>query len=229
MVTYLFMLDRVPIAIAAAVVGWCLGWALAWLSDWLMTNDKLARAGRGWLVRDPFVQSGSALVWAATPFLVPGDWIRWAETGLVAVPLIQVAVTDIRTRFVYTPIAIIGAAVGLAFGWQVHSADMPWWTSLAGALGGFVTFGVLWLLGRLLYRGRVEAMASGDITIAAMVGAGAAGCTPQALFLGVLLGAVIAVGVWVATRSRHATMPYGPGLCLGGLITLFWCGPTPGP
>jgi hypothetical protein len=175
------------------------------------------------LVRDPYVQGPSALVWAATPFLLPGDWIRWAETALVAVPLIQVAITDIRTRFVYTPIALIGGALGLAFGWQVHSAEMPWWTSPAGAFGGLVAFGLLWLLGRLLYRGRIEAMATGDITIAAMVGAGAAGCTPQALFLGILLGALIAVGVWVATRSRHATMPYGPGLCLGGLAALFLC------
>src|SRR5712692_3809092 len=217
------MLDRLAIALAAAVVGWSLGWASAWLSDWVMVKDQLPQAGHSGLVRDPFVQGGSALVWAAAPLVLPGDWIRWAETGLVAVPLIQVAVTDIRTRFVYTPVAIVGAALGLAFGWQVHSTEMPWWTSLVGALGGFVAFGLLWLLGRLLYRGRVEAMATGDITIAGMVGAGAAACTPQALFLGVLLGAVIAIGVWIATRSRHATMPYGPGLCLGGLAALFWC------
>jgi prepilin signal peptidase PulO-like enzyme (type II secretory pathway) len=142
---------------------------------------------------------------------------------LVAVPLIQVAVTDFRTRYVYTIMAGIGAVLGLAFGWQVHSVEMPWWASPAGAVGGFIAFGFLWLLGRLIYRGRVEAMARGDITIAAMVGAGAAGCTPQALFLGVLLGGLIAVGLLLGRRSRHATMPYGPGLCLGGLVVLFWC------
>src|SRR5713226_3026739 len=146
------MINRLPIAIAFAVVGWCLSWASAWLSDWLMAKDDLPSASRGWLVRDPLVQAGSALAWAAAPLLLPGDWIRWAETGLVAVPLIQVAVTDIRTRYVYTVIAGIGAAVGLAFGWQIHSTAMPWWTSLAGAAGGFVAFGFLWLLGRLLYR-----------------------------------------------------------------------------
>jgi prepilin signal peptidase PulO-like enzyme (type II secretory pathway) len=217
------MLDRVPIAIVFGLVGWGLGWASAWVSDWLMAKDDLPSPGRGLLIRDPLVQGGSALVWAATPFVLPGDWIRWAETGLVAVPLIQVAVTDFRTRYVYTVMAAIGAAIGLAFGWQVHGFDMPWWTSLAGAVGGFLAFGFLWLLGRLIYRGRVEAMARGDITIAAMVGAGAAGCTPTALFLGVLLGGLIAVALLFARRSRHATMPYGPGLCLGGLAALFWC------
>jgi len=216
------MLERLPIALAAAVVGWCLGWASAWLSDWLMLKDELPRAGRNILVRDPFVQGASALVWAAIPLALPGDWLRWAETGLVAGPLIQVAVTDIRTRYVYSIVAAIGAALGLAFGWQVHGSEMPWWTSVVGAVGGFAAFGLLWLLGRLIYRGR-EAMARGDITIAAMVGAGAAGCTPMALFLGVLFGAVIALGMLMAGRSRFATMPYGPGLCLGGLAALFFC------
>jgi prepilin signal peptidase PulO-like enzyme (type II secretory pathway) len=218
------MLERVPIAIAAGVVGWCLGWLSAWLSDRLMVRDGLPPAGRGVLVRDPFVQGGSAVVWAATPFLVEGDWSRWAETGLVAVLLIQVAVTDIRTRFVYMYIAAIGAALGLAFGWQVHATEMPWWTSLLGAAGGYVMFALIYLLGRLIYRGRgVEPMAWGDVTIAGMVGAGAAGCTAQALFVGVLLGALIAVGYGVANRSLQATMPFGPGLCLGGLAGLFWC------
>ncbi|MBV9578230.1 MAG: hypothetical protein JO057_06525, partial [Chloroflexi bacterium] len=54
-----------------------------------------------------------------------------------------------------------------------------------------------------------------------MVGAGAATLAPNALFYGVLAGGVLALVVWLTTRSRHTTMPYGPGLCLGGLITLF--------
>jgi len=215
--------DRLPIAVGFALVGWCLGWASARLSDWLMVKDELPPAGHGLLIRDPIVQGASALVWAAIPLVLNGDLIRWAETGLVAVPLIQVAVTDFRTRYVYTVMAAIGAVLGLSFGWQVHSVEMPWWTSPAGAVGGFLAFGLLWLLGRLIYRGRVEAMARGDITIAAMVGAGAAGCTPQALFVGVLLGGLIAIALLLGRRSRHATMPYGPGLCLGGLVAQFVC------
>jgi prepilin signal peptidase PulO-like enzyme (type II secretory pathway) len=56
-----------------------------------------------------------------------------------------------------------------------------------------------------------------------MVGAGAAACTPQALLLGVLTGGVLAVGFLIVRRSGRGTMPYGPGLCLGGLATLFLC------
>ncbi len=216
------MLDRLPLAVLAALGGWCLGWASAALTRWLQPDAVCdASRVRKMLLPDPVVQAVSALVCAVLAIFLPGDWLRSAEAGVLAVPLVQVAVTDFRTRYVYTVIAWIGLALGFALGWQVHGGE--WWTSLAGAVGALIAFGALYLLGRIIYRGRVEAMARGDITIAAMVGAGSAACTPQALFLGVLIGGVLAAGVLVVSRSRHGFMPYGPGLCLGGLATLFWC------
>jgi leader peptidase (prepilin peptidase)/N-methyltransferase len=149
---------------------------------------------------------------------VAGDLVRWVEGGLLAVPLVQVAVTDLRTRYVYTVIAGIGLVIGLVIGWHFH--DAPWWSSAAGALAGAVAFGILYAAGRLLYRGG-EPMARGDITIAAMVGAGAATSALNALVYGVLASGLIALAILIATRSRHNSIPYGPGLCLGGLITLF--------
>lgn len=218
------MLERLPFAIGLAIVGFGLGWVSAWVTEWLQPKDEVPVRGWGPLVKDPLVQGGSAVAWALASLTLPEPWWRWVEAGLIAVPLVQVAVTDLRTHYVYSVIAAIGLAIGLAFGWQVHGLPPEqWWTGLAGAIGGFLAFGFLWLLGRLLYRGKVEAMARGDITIAAMVGAGAASCTAQALFWGVLLGGLFAVGLLVARRSRQSFMPYGPGLCLGGLATLFWC------
>src|SRR5438046_1413738 len=129
----LVMLERVPLVVLAAIVGWCLGLASAWLTSRLEASSDTSekRSGvalQGFLVRDPIVQGASALVWAAIPIFLAGDWPRWAEAGLLAVPLIQVAVTDFRTRYVYTVVAWIGLAIGLAFGWQVHAGD--WWTSV---------------------------------------------------------------------------------------------------
>lgn len=228
--------DRLAAAALAAIVGWCLGWATAWLTTRLQNSanddvevEKLSVAGAGTgkrLMPDPYVQAASALTCAAIVIWLPGGWLRWAEAGLLAVPLIQIAVTDFRTRYVYTVIAWIGLALGLAFGWQVHGGQ--WWTSLAGAVGGLVLFGLFYLLGMVYVRVRhlgqdVEAMASGDITIAVVVGAGAAACTPSALFWGLLLSGVLALGVWLMRRSASGTMPFGPGLCLGGLAALFWC------
>ena len=207
------------ITIPAAMAGFIAGWLSAILTEWLTPAEDAPKIRwRSALIRDPLVQGGLAVVWAAIPLLVPGDLVRWLEGGLLAVPLVQVGVTDLRTRYVYTVIAGIGVLIGLAVGWQFH--DGPWWSSLAGAAGGGVLFGVLYVFGRLLYRGG-EPIARGDITIAAMVGAGAATLALNALVYGILASGILALVTLVATRSRHSLMPYGPGLCLGGLITLF--------
>src|SRR5437763_16948169 len=101
-------LDAWPVAVAAGVLGWCVGWLSAWLTEWLEAD---ARPPFSVFVRDPLVQTGSALVWAALG--ARGDWLRALEGGLIATPLIQVAVTDLKTRYVYTAVAAVGIAIGL--------------------------------------------------------------------------------------------------------------------
>jgi leader peptidase (prepilin peptidase)/N-methyltransferase len=214
------MIERLLVCAAAALAGATLGWLSAWAAEWLQTQDRLPSHSRGPLLRDPAVQGACALVWAAAAWLFEPDWLRWVGVGVLAVPLVQVGITDLRHRYVYTLVAIVGLALGLAFAWRLQ--DAAWWTSLLGAAGGGLAFLLLYLVGRLLYRGG-EPLARGDITIAAMVGAVAASCTARALVLGVLLSGLFAVGVLIRRRSGRSYLPYGPGLCLGGLITLFWC------
>jgi hypothetical protein len=210
------------------------------------------------LVRDPIAQGALALIWAVIPLTISGDLVRWLEAGLLSVPLVQVAVTDLRTRYVYTVIAAGGLVIGLVLGWHFHQD--AWWLGVFGALAGALVFLGLYFIGRLIYRGRgVEPMARGDITIAAMVGAGAAACAVQALLYGIFatgaLAAALVISVpfraawavlarrrrpvrsgrhlgfrrrlkltWrLTSRSMHVYMPYGPGLCVGGLLTLFVC------
>ena len=61
------MLDRLPLAVLAALVGWCLGWASAVLAQRLQTDEAedTARPTQGRFIPDPIVQGASALVWAA--------------------------------------------------------------------------------------------------------------------------------------------------------------------
>ena len=209
------------LAVPAALVGFILGWLSAFLTEWVTPSDEApAIRGRSIVVRDPLVQGGCAVLWAAFPIVFQGDLLRSAEAGLIAVPLVQVAVTDLRTRYVYTAVAAVGLVLGLGLGWHFHG--VAWFWGVIGALAGALAFTGLYWIGRLMYRGG-EPMARGDITIAAMVGAGAAMCVAQALVWGVLLSGLLAIIFLVMTRSRQAFMPYGPGLCLGGLATLFLC------
>ncbi len=208
-------------ALPAAIIGFLIGWLSAYLTEKVTPPEEaLPIRGRRLLVRDPLVQGALAILWAAIPLVLAGDIVHWLEAALMSVPLVQVAVTDLRTRYVYTVIAAIGLVLGLALGWHFH--NVPWFWGPIGALGGAIAFTGLYWIGKLIYRGG-EPMARGDITIAAMVGAGAAMCAAQALVWGVLLSGLLAIMFLIATRSRTAYMPYGPGLCLGGLATLFLC------
>jgi hypothetical protein len=216
------MIEQLPTVLLAVLVGWCLGGVSAWLTDYLQAQDGLPSAARAPLVRDLAVQVGCALAWAVAALLLDGPWWRWMAAGLIAVPLVQVTVTDVRHRYVYTIVAVIGGVLGIGLGWLVHGSE--WWYQVLGAGGGGLGFLAIYGIGRLLYRGQ-EPLARGDITIAAMVGAGAGACTLRALVLGVLISGLFAIGVLIARRSRHVFLPYGPGLCLGGLITLL--SPTP--
>ncbi len=212
--------DAATVAPAAvgAVLGWCAGLVSAHTMRRLVPGDDSAGPHGRVLAPDLLVQAGVALVWLLIPVVVAGPTWRWLVSGMLAVPLVQVAVTDLRTRYVYTVVAAAGLAGGLVFGGVVH--DAAWWWGPVGALVGLLIFGLLYGLGRLVYRGG-EPLARGDVTIAAMVGAIAGPYVLTALFAGTLLSGVAALGVGLAARSRHALMPYGPGLCLGGLLSLF--------
>jgi prepilin signal peptidase PulO-like enzyme (type II secretory pathway) len=213
-------LRAVPLAVAAAaaVGGWLVGLLSAWLTDLLQVQDGLPSARRGPLVVDPLVQVCLAVVWAVFAVrAIEQDWRGPAAAAVLAVPIVQVAVTDLRHRYVYTLVALVGLLLGLVLGGVLHPE--AWWLWPLGAVGGFLLFLVLYWAGRLAYRGQ-EPLARGDITIAAMVGAMAGPQTPMALVLGILFSGLFAAGVLVARRSRHVYLPYGPGLCLGALVTL---------
>jgi prepilin signal peptidase PulO-like enzyme (type II secretory pathway) len=214
------VVEQVTTVILGALVGWCLGYLSAWLTDYFQLQDGLPSARRGPFVRDLLVQVSCAAVWALLPVVLDGPWWRWAAAGLIAVPLLQVAVTDLRHRYVYLVIAGAGIVLGIALGWLVHGGE--WWYGALGAAGGYLSFLALFLVGRLVYRGQ-EPLARGDMTIAAMVGASAGACTLSALFIGVLASGLLAIALFVGRRSLKSFMPYGPGLCLGGLVTLFRC------
>src|ERR1051325_1001721 len=138
------------LALPAAVIGFALGGLSALLTERLEPTDdpeiKPIR-GKSLLVRDPLVQGALAILCAAGAFATEGDVLRTAELGLLTVPLVQVAVTDLRTRYVYTVIAGIGLLLGIAFGWQVHNVQWIW--SVVGAVGGLLAFAALYGIGRL--------------------------------------------------------------------------------
>jgi hypothetical protein len=203
------------LVVAAGVLGWSMGLVLAWLTDCVLRVDGAPLKHPGQLlVREPLLQTGVAATWMV---LVAVGGLTWqvGAGALVAVPLVQVAVTDLRYGYVYTVVAGCGIALSVALAPVVHMANP--WTGLVGAAVGLVSMSLLTMFGRA---GSGEAMGRGDIAIATMVGAAAGPGVLVAIGVGLVLNGVLGLCVLLSRRSRVARMAYGPGLCVGGLILL---------
>ena len=108
---------------------------------------------------------------------------------------------------------------GILTGWPV------WAVSVAGALfGAAIGGGSLWLMGWLWERLRgVEAMGLGDVKMMFMVGAYLGWpLTVTTIFLGVVGGAIIGVGLmlWRRERDMQMLLPFGIFLGIGALASL---------
>jgi leader peptidase (prepilin peptidase) / N-methyltransferase len=122
--------------------------------------------------------------------------------------------------------AIVPNLAGLAFLSGGALAGWPdWAVSLAGAaLGALAGGGTLWLLGWLWERLRgVEAMGLGDVKMMLAVGAYLGWpLTFLTLFLAVLAGSVVGVGLmlWRRERDMQMLLPFGIFLGVGSVVSL---------
>jgi leader peptidase (prepilin peptidase)/N-methyltransferase len=156
--------------------------------------------------------------------------LAWQQGGLSAALLVSwfyawflttVLVIDLETRRVLNvmlgPAALLALAAGLWLGWP----SLP--SILAGGLVGFLLFGGLYLIGRVLF-GR-GALGLGDVKLAAVIGlmTGYPGVL-QALLLGAVLGGVSALALLATRRAGlKSTCAYAPYLAIGAMLAL-WVG-----
>jgi leader peptidase (prepilin peptidase) / N-methyltransferase len=132
--------------------------------------------------------------------------------GAVVLPL------DWRLRLI--PDVVVLPAVGLAIvlRWVLDGTPL---TAAAGIGTGLVFWGLIWLLGVLIYRS-VSAFGLGDVKLGAFVGAvlGAQGAL-FAFVAGIMVGGFIAGGIILARpKQRRRPIPYGPFIVAGMLLAL---------
>jgi leader peptidase (prepilin peptidase)/N-methyltransferase len=129
--------------------------------------------------------------------------------------LMVILAIDLRHREVYLILGWGGILLALLV--APLSMSGSWFSAAVGGLIGALGFGGLYLIGRALYRGG-EPLGTGDITIAALLGAmaGFPGVF-TALLVGIMAGGIFAVAIIATGKNRKVFMPYGPALCLGGL------------
>jgi prepilin signal peptidase PulO-like enzyme (type II secretory pathway) len=169
------------------------------------------------LVIDPGLQAFQSLSLAVLAVRY-GASFQLAIYGALSLFLTLVLFVDLRTRFVYGSIAYPGICAGIVLTPLAQGGVL--WEALASAIVGGVVFGLIYLIGRLLYRGS-EPLAGGDVVIAVLVGSVVGlGNILTAIVLGTLFSGLLAIGFAIWHRSTKVYLPYGPGLCLGALVAL---------
>jgi leader peptidase (prepilin peptidase)/N-methyltransferase len=130
------------------------------------------------------------------------------------------------------PALLLAGLVALAV--TLTNYRLPWALFFAGngfivvfnnfilcALAGGVCGALLIFLVVVLSKG---GMGLGDVVLAGLLGLMVG--FPMvfiAIFLGILAGGIIAAALLISRRKkRREMMPFGPFLCLGGIVTLLW-------
>lgn len=148
---------------------------------------------------------------------------------LFGAALIVISFIDLELQIIPDVISLPGIVVGLVasllhYPWPREHLVLPP-SPLDSLLGVLVGGGILFLVAWLYERATgVEGMGGGDIKLLAMIGAflGWPG-VPLSLFFASLAGSVIGLAMMAITRSGlKLKIPFGPFLCLGALIYLFF-------
>jgi leader peptidase (prepilin peptidase)/N-methyltransferase len=206
--------NRILIAVAWTLVGAAAGWFLRWGSVKLARLEDLEPGSKAWQVYGPPIMS--AAIFAIFGYTFATAPLALGLRSLFALVLVQVVFFDLEHRLILDRVMFPSMALALL----VSLTNKPWWLGIATGLGAGLLFLLLSLLGAAIFK--AEALGFGDVKLAAFMGL-LLGWPAifQALFYGVLLAGIVAIGVVVWTRSMKGTIAYGPYLAVGALISLY--------
>ncbi len=202
-----------------AVLGWLSGhvavlvpsgrsvsrfWRLSPLQDWMRIEHLL-----GALLGAAALGLNYRLNASVADFVV---------TSIFALLLIAILLIDLRHHLVYPLMPLTGVLLGVVL--NPIGGDIGATSSLLATLLATLAFLGLFLLGKFLFG--VEALGSGDVFLAAMIGAMVGTeFVWAALFLGSIFGAVASLVLLVArSHGRRDYIPFGTGMCLAAILVL---------
>jgi len=216
--------EQSPYLIAAlwAIVGAAAGWFVRWGSVKLARMEGLEPGHRRWQEYGPPILS--AIVFAVfalviTPF--PLLLLR----SVFALVLVQVIFFDFEHRLILDRVMFPSMALALVVSLSPLIAQalglwrQPWWIGIVMGLIAGALFLILALAGSAIFK--AEALGFGDVKLAAFMGLLLGWpYTFTAMFYGVVLAGLVAIGYIAWHRSLKGTIAYGPYLAAGALIML---------
>jgi leader peptidase (prepilin peptidase)/N-methyltransferase len=170
-------------------------------------------------IQYPIVELLTGLIYLII-YLTYGLSIQSLIYIILSSALVIIAFIDLNEQIVPDVISLPGIVIGF-----IISFFVPYISFINSSLGVLVGGGIILgigMAGSVIFK--KEAMGGGDVKLAAMIGAflGWKYITIS-LFLGFFLGALAGIFLIMAKiKSREDTVPFGPFIVLGSLITLLW-------
>lgn len=201
----------------------------------LVAGRRCAACGRaeGW--RPVVVEAGFAIIFAALTVWAQGSVVTFVIGAAVVTVYGLICVIDIEHRLILWRTVWVSALVLVVI--ALVRPDFGWEKSLLGGLIGFALVFGLFLLGQVYSRWVAHrrgepldevAFGGGDVNLAALVGltVGWPGVL-VALFIGIAIGGVFAIGLIAVQLLRgrydpHQPIAYGPFLASGALALFFF-------
>jgi len=170
-------------------------------------------------IQYPIVEFLSGLIYLII-YLTYGLSIQSLIYIILSSALTIIAFIDLNEQIVPWVISLPGIVLGF-----ILSFFVPYISFVNSALGLVIGGGIILsirLAGSVIFK--KEAMGIGDIELAAMIGAFLGWkYIIISLFLGFFLGALVGIIlIMLKIKSREDTVPFGPFIVLGSLITLLW-------
>lgn len=170
-------------------------------------------------IRYPVVELLTGLIYLII-YLIYGLSIQSLIYIILSSALIIIAFIDLNEQIVPDVISLPGIVIGFIISFFVSYISFI--NSALGVIVGGGIILVIGLAGSVIFK--KEAMGGGDVKLAAMIGAFLGWrYIIISLFLGFFLGAVVGIILILSKiKNREDTVPFGPFIALGSMITLLW-------
>jgi leader peptidase (prepilin peptidase)/N-methyltransferase len=181
--------------------------------SWLLLRGRCRSCRVQIPARYPLVELAVGIAFAATALVLRDDPAELALGVVFVAVLAAITLTDLERRVIPNAILLVGALIGLAIVGATDPASLPERAAAAAGAGGFL------LLFALVYP---RGMGMGDVKLAAVMGLFLGVSVVPALFVGIVLGSLVGLGLMLrygAAARKHA-VPFGPFLAIGGVVGL---------
>ena len=195
-----------------------LSWEALPLVGFLLQRGRCRYCGEPIRKEFPLVELLTA---ASFVVLIWRHGVSWLALlyAFFSLALIATLFLDWLRHEIYYIVLLPGTAVAL-FSSLIPGLGLDFRSSLFGLLVGLFFFGLLFVLGHLLFH--IEALALGDVWLAGMIGAMTGLYGALISLTGGIVLAAVGAGLLLLLRRASAKdyMPYGTYLCLAALVYL---------